>query len=277
MAATTNSALASAPAAISPLISTTAVWGVLLSVTGAARLNNIQALTDSSTNQARRMTLRQRRAACCSRSEAKASFSSVSRSQPDGSGDADTGAEAAAADTVGATGSGAVVSEFNRVQVIGSMPVHHAIRFRELDADQATSAGAASALTGVGRVDRTMGGTEQPPPRIVKETIGPVVHLHGHMGAAIQVSMGTTLIAYGKGAAGLPGIDHIEGHSVPTLDQIVAVTQRNHRFHHLSPAAQALARPSVQALLSSHWCRSATECATWRGRKASKASGSWAP
>jgi hypothetical protein len=36
-AATTNSALASAPLAISPLISTTAVCGVVLSVLGAPR------------------------------------------------------------------------------------------------------------------------------------------------------------------------------------------------------------------------------------------------
>lgn len=82
MAATTNSALASAPAAISPLMSTTAVWGVDLLTVAASRCSTTQAMAMAKTSQARREKVRQRRAERCSDSVEKTSFSSTPRSQP---------------------------------------------------------------------------------------------------------------------------------------------------------------------------------------------------
>jgi hypothetical protein len=82
IAATTNSALASAPAAISPLISITAVCGVALAVAGVPRDIANQSRKTKKASQLRRTKVFQRRVARCSRSEAKASFSSVARSHP---------------------------------------------------------------------------------------------------------------------------------------------------------------------------------------------------
>src|SRR3990167_780361 len=82
MAATTNSALASAPLAISPLMSTTAVWGVLLLALGDAWRRAAKATAAISTSHARRKKIFQRRALRCSWRAEKASFSSVARSQP---------------------------------------------------------------------------------------------------------------------------------------------------------------------------------------------------
>ena len=82
MAATTNSALASAPEAISPLMSTTAVWGALLLALGAACIIAPPKMASTRSNQAKRKKIFQRRAARCSVSAANASFSSTARSQP---------------------------------------------------------------------------------------------------------------------------------------------------------------------------------------------------
>ena len=81
-AALMNSALASAPSAISPLSATTAVCGVLTSLSGALRSSANQTSTPKKVSQDRRTKVRQRRVAFCSSNAAKASFSSVARSQP---------------------------------------------------------------------------------------------------------------------------------------------------------------------------------------------------
>ena len=81
-AALINSALASAPSAISPLISTTAVCGAeTLPVLGAPRCITNQINAPKNSNHARRTKVFQRRVAFCSFSAANASFSSVLRSQ----------------------------------------------------------------------------------------------------------------------------------------------------------------------------------------------------
>src|SRR5690606_16736326 len=98
MAATTNSALASAPEAISPLISTTAVWGEVLVFVAVSLKNTIHSASNTTTDHSKRLKNLQRRAARCSLIEAKTSFSSTSRSQPplpDALGVADASADAA--------------------------------------------------------------------------------------------------------------------------------------------------------------------------------------
>ena len=77
-----NSALASEPAAISPLISITAVWAVLALAVGASRYMTIHINAIKNSNHDNRTKVFQRRVALCSFKEAKASFSRVLRSQP---------------------------------------------------------------------------------------------------------------------------------------------------------------------------------------------------
>ena len=84
MAATTSSALASAPPAISPLISTTAVCGALLLGVPPSYTKRAQATAPRNASQVKRQKMRQRRAARCSLTVANTSFSSTSRSQPGG-------------------------------------------------------------------------------------------------------------------------------------------------------------------------------------------------
>ena len=80
-AAFTNSALASAPAAISPLISTTAVCGPDASLVGVPRCSASHTRIIKKSSQDRRTKVFQRRAVFCSFSAANANFSSVARSQ----------------------------------------------------------------------------------------------------------------------------------------------------------------------------------------------------
>jgi hypothetical protein len=61
MAATTNSALASAPEAISPLISTTAVWGEVLVLVAVSLKNTAHSTSSTTTDHSRRLKKRQRR------------------------------------------------------------------------------------------------------------------------------------------------------------------------------------------------------------------------
>lgn len=55
MAATTNSALASAPEAISPLISTTAVWGEVLVLVAVSLKNTAHSTRSTTTDHSRRL------------------------------------------------------------------------------------------------------------------------------------------------------------------------------------------------------------------------------
>src|SRR2546427_504920 len=147
MAATTNSALASAPAAISPLTSTTAVCGEELVVVAVSLANSTHSTTRMSAVHSRRPNRRQRREARCSLMVAKTSFSSTSRSQP-----LDAAVRASAAAVAGVArahrsapgdgcdaepgfsgGMGEVMSELDGFQVIGSMPVHQPRAFAQGD------------------------------------------------------------------------------------------------------------------------------------------------
>src|SRR6218665_1395411 len=82
IAATTNSALAPAPAAISPLMWTMAVCGALLLMPGTVWRSVTNAMLAISTSQGSRKKVLQRRMLRCSLRVAKASFSSVARSRP---------------------------------------------------------------------------------------------------------------------------------------------------------------------------------------------------
>src|SRR6478735_1485437 len=161
IAATTNSALASAPAAISPLISITAVCGVALAVAGVPRDTANQSRKTKKASQLRRTKVFQRRVARCSRTAAKASFSSVARSQPgDEVGSFFAIVLVPSAESVGAVRSKgskpsgsvrweSVMSE-GCFEVPGSMPVHHAVPLAQCDLHQAAAAGPAGACAGVG-------------------------------------------------------------------------------------------------------------------------------
>jgi hypothetical protein len=47
------------------------------------------------------------------------------------------------------------------------------------------------------------------------------------MGATVQVSVHDTVVSNGKRTAGLPCINHIEGHSQTTLLQVCTLAQSN--------------------------------------------------
>ena len=65
-----------------------------------------------------------------------------------------------------------------------------------------------------------MGGAQQPAAIGVKKTVRLVIHLHGDMGAAVQVGVHLALVANGKGPAGLTGKHHVKRHRQATIRQI---------------------------------------------------------
>ena len=79
---TTNSALASPSEAISPLISTNAVWGVEPPFVERPKSNPMTTTKAIKAIQLKRAHKRERRLARCSSKAEKANFSSTSRSQP---------------------------------------------------------------------------------------------------------------------------------------------------------------------------------------------------
>jgi hypothetical protein len=95
--------------------------------------------------------------------------------------------------------------------------VDHPISLREVNFDQATSAWPAGTRAGVGGVLGTVGSTQQPAATGIKKLVRLKVHLHRHMGAAVEVCMWLTLKANGKRAAGLASKHHIKRHSAATF------------------------------------------------------------
>jgi len=65
------------------------------------------------------------------------------------------------------------------------MPVNHTALLGQGDWDEATIAWATRRGARIGTVHGTMGGTHQKLTRLIKETIGLIVHFHGHMAAPI--------------------------------------------------------------------------------------------
>ena len=70
-----------------------------------------------------------------------------------------------------------------------------------------------------------MGSTQEPAPGIVKELVGLVVHLHRHMGTAVEVSVWQALVADCKGPAGLARVHDIKRHGTAAIDEVGAVAQ----------------------------------------------------
>jgi hypothetical protein len=75
--------------------------------------------------------------------------------------------------------------------------------------------------------------TQEPLPRVVKETIGLVVHLHGDMGTPIEIGMHLPLKTDGKGATGLTPMHDFKGNGLAALDQVMGVAQGDNRFRHV--------------------------------------------
>ena len=134
------------------------------------------------------------------------------------------------------------------------MPVHNAVQLGQLNLDQATPTRATTAGTGLRLISGAMRGTHQPVASAVKKTVRQIIHLHGYMGAAVQVGMHLALVTNDKGTAGLGAIDHVKRNGFTAIDQIGRVAQGNCLRH---AGAHAF-----QALTSSQSCRSRTEWAT---------------
>ena len=107
------------------------------------------------------------------------------------------------------------------------MPVHYAVLLRDFDLDQATPAGSTAASTGLRAVHGSMGGTNQIMPGEIKKAIGLVIHLHGHVGAPIQIRVHDASVAHGKCHTGLATVPHIKGNGVRTVDKLARVAQGN--------------------------------------------------
>jgi len=72
-----------------------------------------------------------------------------------------------------------------------------------------------------------MGGAQQPASGVIEKAVRLVVHLHGHMGAAIQIGMHLSLEADGECAAGMTRVDHVERHGIPPFLQGIAGAQND--------------------------------------------------
>ncbi len=109
--------------------------------------------------------------------------------------------------------------------VLGA-PVHHAVVLHEFNLEEPAAAGPAPAFAVPGVIHRAVRGTQQPARAVVEEVVGLPVQLHGHVGAAVEVSVRLALVADGEGPAGLARVVHVEGHALAAIDQIAAVAQR---------------------------------------------------
>ena len=111
------------------------------------------------------------------------------------------------------------------------MPVDDAIPFGDLNFYQTSPTRAHLAGAGLRRVNRAVRGAHEPLAGTVKKTVGLEVHLHGHMGAAVQVSVNLALEAHCKCASGLAGVDHVKRHGVGAVLQIGGIAQGNGLRH----------------------------------------------
>ncbi len=105
-------------------------------------------------------------------------------------------------------------------EIVRSMPVHLALRLEKVNLDQTTPARATPAGPGRRVIHGSMGGAHQPSASVIKKVISHHVHLHRHMGAAIEISVNLTLESDREGAASSPGINNLEGHCLARIGQI---------------------------------------------------------
>lgn len=149
------------------------------------------------------------------------------------------------------------------------MPAHDTIKLGCVNLDQTSATGATAAGAGLRLIKGAVRGAHQPVTGTVKKTVRLVIHLHRHMGAAVQVSMHLALVTNGKGTTRLAAIEHVKWNSVSAIDQIGRIAQGNYLCHGAAGTGQALTK--------SHWCSSPTECATYSGCRTVNASGACAP
>jgi hypothetical protein len=166
-----------------------------------------------------------------------------------------------------------VISEFERFQVVGSMPVDDAVLFRQGYLYQRAAAGATPAFTRIRAVRCAVGGAHQASARAVKKAVGLVIHFHRNVGTLVQIGVDTALEPDGKPARRAPAIQDIKGNGLPAVDQVAGIT----KWNGILWLGHAFCRSRNQALANNQACNSGTECATNRGSSVSNAAGSWAP
>lgn len=143
------------------------------------------------------------------------------------------------------------------------MPAYQAVLLKEGNFDQGATAGTIDTTSGIGCVQRAMGGANQPLAGGIKKTVRLKVHFHGNVAAAIQISVHFSPEADGKRPATLPLVQHVKGHRQATFLQVSRMTQRD--------------QPARQAFSSIQRCRLWAESAIYKGLSAAKALASWAP
>lgn len=111
------------------------------------------------------------------------------------------------------------------LETVRSMPVHPVTAFRQGDSHQSSPARPCSTLSGGWQISCTVCRAQQPLAAIVKKAIGLVIHFHRHVGAAVEIGIGNTLVPDGKRPACLAVVDHLERHSGSTFDKGNARTQ----------------------------------------------------
>jgi hypothetical protein len=97
------------------------------------------------------------------------------------------------------------------------MPANQAVLFQEGNFDQGATAGAIHATSGIGCVQRAMGGANQPLAGGIKKTVCLKVHFHGYVAAAVQISVYLSFEADGKRPATVPLVQDVKGHRQATF------------------------------------------------------------
>jgi len=100
------------------------------------------------------------------------------------------------------------------------MPAYQAVLLKEGNFDQGATAGALHTTSGIGRVQRAMGGANQPLASGIKKTVRLKVHFHRYMAAAIKVGVHFSLEANGKSPATLPLVQHVKRHRQAAVLQV---------------------------------------------------------
>ena len=107
------------------------------------------------------------------------------------------------------------------------MPAYQAVLLGEGNFEQGTTAGAIHTTSGIGCVQRAMGGANQPLARGIEKAVYLKVHFHSHVATAVQVSVHFSLEADGKSPATLPLVEHVKGHRQAAFLQVGRITERD--------------------------------------------------
>ena len=110
------------------------------------------------------------------------------------------------------------------MQVMGSMPVHHAITLVQADPDQSTATRSATALAGGWMVGGPVGGADEPVPGTVKEPVRLVIEFHRDMAATVQISVSASRVTNCECAAILALVHHVKSDRLAAVGQICRIT-----------------------------------------------------